>query len=94
MVGAEEACHDGWMSERFTMRVAAGRGTVLAEGALDGQIGETVTIWREHDQVEGTVVAAEITEAGGAAMVTVEVPDGTLPRPPLAGCSIGREPGV
>lgn len=61
------------MSERFKIRVLAGEGNVFAQGALDEQIGKTITVHREHGDVEGIVAAAAIVEDGAAADVTVDV---------------------
>ena len=80
------------MSERFTMRVPAGTGNVLAPGALDQQVGGTISIRHGDGTIEGVVIAAEIVKDGTAALVTVEVPDGTLPKRWLAGYSISEQP--
>ena len=80
---ASGACHDGGMSERFTARIPAGEHEVFAAGAFDGSIGETIRVSRGgfgRDLTEGVVRAAEVTGDGSAVLLTVEVPDETVPR--------------
>jgi hypothetical protein len=77
------------MSETFTMRVPAGHGSAFAPGALDRQVGQPVTVHLGDGDVEGTVLAAEVTGDGAGVDVTIEVPDGSLPKQDLPGSSLG-----
>lgn len=86
---AEEACHDGWMSETFTMAIKAGPDAIYGAGAFDGQIGGTTRVKLPGGrEVEGIIRAAAVSADGSEAEITVEVPDGTLPAMPLSGYSI------
>jgi hypothetical protein len=76
------------MSETFKTRVAAGCGDVFGPSAFDGQIGEVITVRTGKGDVEGVLRGTEIIEEGAAMLLTVEVPDGTLPVLPLGGHSI------
>jgi hypothetical protein len=91
MVTAEEACHDGGMSERFTIARTAGPDTVYAASAGVSLAGTTTRVKLPGGrEVEGLICAAVASEDGSEIEITVEVPDGTLPRLPLAGFSISR----
>ena len=77
------------------MRVPAGPGTVFASMAFDGQAGGSITVRKDDREVACTVVAAEVTEGGAAACLTIEAPAGTLPQSgaPAGSYSIGSQAG-
>jgi len=80
------------MSETCTVRIPADVDEVFAPGAFDGNIGKAMAVTltgRGADAVEGVVRAAEVIDDGLAVLLTVEVPDGTLPRQSLSGFSLG-----
>jgi hypothetical protein len=76
------------MSETCTVRIPADKDEAFAPGAWDGSIGKAMAVTltgRGADAVEGVIRAAEVTDDGSAVLLTVEVPDGTLPEQPLTG---------
>ena len=82
------------MSERFTMTLTAGPDTIYRSSAFDGQIGTTTRVKLPGGrEVEGVIRNAVVSEDGSEAGITVEVPDGTLPKSPLGGYSIRRQEG-
>ena len=79
------------MSETFTMAIKAGPDTRYAPGAFSAAIGTPTRVKLPGGgEAEGIIRAAVVNEDGSEAEITVEVPDGTLPSPPLKGYSIAR----
>jgi len=79
------------MSETCTVRIPADVNEVFAPGAFDYRIGKAIAVTltgRGADAVEGIVRAAEVLGDGSAVLLTVEIPDGALPRKPLSGFSL------
>jgi len=73
------------MSETFTMRLESGPHMRYAPGAWDRDIGSTTRVRLPGGgTAEGTIRAAVVSEDGREAVLTVEVPDGTLPEQPPA----------
>ena len=79
------------MSETFTMALKSGPDLRYAPGAFDGTIGSTTRVKLPGGgEAEGIIRAAVVNKDGSEAEITVEVPDGTLPKQPLGGYSIGK----
>lgn len=56
----------------------------FAPDVFDSQIGKTVPLAVEGRQIDNCkVVAAEVAEDGASVTLTVEVPDGPFPAPPV-----------
>jgi len=78
------------MSQVFIAWEPAPAGTVFAQGAFDGQVGSTTRVKLPGGrEAEGVIRSAKVAEDGSGAEFIVEVPDGTLPKQPLGGFSIG-----
>ena len=81
------------MSETCTVRIPAAENEAFAPGAFSGNIGKAMAVTltgRGADAVEGVVRNAEVIDDSSAVLLTVEVPDGTLPKQDLSGYSIAE----
>jgi hypothetical protein len=85
------------MGETFAFSQRGEEHEKFAPGVADGMIGRRFPVKFEgRESVEGAVVAAEVLDDGTLLWVTVEVPDGTLPKAPLSdystrlACSAGQ----
>jgi hypothetical protein len=77
------------MSETFTMAMKARPDEIYGAGAFDRTIGTTTRVKLARGrETEGIIRRVVVSEDGSEAEITVEVPDGTLPAPPLSGYSI------
>jgi hypothetical protein len=77
------------MSEVFIAWEPAPAGTVFSQDAFAGQIGSTTPVKLPGGrEVQGKLRSVKVAEDGSGAEWIVEVPDGTLPKPPLKGYSI------
>ena len=80
------------MSEIFTIARKAPPHALYAAGAFDGQIGSTTRVKLPGGrEVEGIIREAVVSDDGSEVEVTIEVPDGTLPKLPLSGYSIEQK---
>jgi hypothetical protein len=78
------------MSEVFIAWEPAPADTVFAQGAFDGQVGSTIRVKLPRGrEADGVIRSVTVADDGGGAEFIVEVPDGTLPKQPLSGYSIG-----
>ena len=76
------------MSETFTMGLRAGPDTFYAQSAFDGQIGSTTRVKLPGGgEAEGIIRSVVVSDDGSEVEITVEVPDGTLPKQRLEGFS-------
>ena len=81
------------MSERFSIARKAGPFTDYAPSAAARLIGTTTSVELPGGRkVEGLICAAAVKEDGSELEITIEVPDGTLPRQWLGGYSISEQP--
>jgi hypothetical protein len=61
----------------------------FAHGCFDSQIGKTVPLKVEGEQIDNCkIVGAEVSSDGTEVRLTVEVPDGVIPQGSLSGLSI------
>jgi len=57
----------------------------FAPGCFDSQIGKTVPLKAEGQQIDNCkIVGAEVAEDGLSVTLTYEVPDGLFPAPPVS----------
>jgi hypothetical protein len=71
------------MSETFTARLDSGPHIRYAPGAWDRAIGDTIRVnLPGGGMAQGIIRGAVVNEDGSEAEITVELPDGTLPKPP------------
>lgn len=78
------------MSEVFIAWEPAPADTVFAQGAFDGQVGGMTRVKLPGGrEAEGKIWSATVAEDGSGVEMIVEVPDGTLPKQPLSGFSLG-----
>ena len=88
-MAARQACHDEEMSETFTIRMESGPDMRYASGAFDRDIGSTTPVRVPGGgTAEGTIRAAVVSDDGSEVELTIEVPDGTLPKQRLSGFSL------
>ena len=77
------------MSERFSIARKAKPDTVYAPSAAASLLGTTTRVKLPRGrEAEGVICAAAVNEDGREMEITIEVPYGTLPSPPLTGYSI------
>jgi len=78
------------MSERFSIARKARPDVAYAPSAATSLTGTTTRVELPGGRyVEGVICAASVNEDGSELEITVEVPDGTLPRQLLSGFSLG-----
>lgn len=69
------------MTQRLSISQPAAPNERFAANAFDSQVGSTVPLRIEgsSEAAQATVVAAEVSDDGGAVTLTLEVPDGVIP---------------
>jgi len=77
------------MSETFKTRLAADAGERFGPRVFDRQIGNPCRVkLPDGSHAFGTLKEAVVSDDGREVEITVEVPDGTLPKQSLSGYSI------
>ena len=81
---ATELAEETAMSPRVTFTQPAEPGTQFAPDAFGSQIGRNVPVNIEGHEIDGgKILAAQVADDGKSVDLTVEVPSGTLPQPPV-----------